>query len=207
MRQCPCRYVIRAGRNLPDKELRYLRTVIVTAAVYRGFGSKLRSPFEPLTYSLNLPAPSRRQTLYFDFYVFAESCVFNKQSQGPFLCGLHMLHAPALHTQRHLFSRSYEVNLPSSLMRVLSSAFGFSPRLPVSVLVRLPTVLAYEAFLESLASATFVRSDPLHSSRYLCHGFSCSTPLQAWPYSSIHRVDLASSVTPQLSVLLPSHSR
>ena len=33
---------IRAGRNLPDKEFRYLRTVIVTAAVYRGFNSHLR---------------------------------------------------------------------------------------------------------------------------------------------------------------------
>ena len=41
-RQRPSRYSIRAGRNLPDKEFRYLRTVIVTAAVYRGFGSKLR---------------------------------------------------------------------------------------------------------------------------------------------------------------------
>ena len=41
LRQCPDRYAIRAGRNLPDKEFRYLRTVIVTAAVYRGFGSKL----------------------------------------------------------------------------------------------------------------------------------------------------------------------
>ena len=40
-RQCPDRYTIRAGRNLPDKEFRYLRTVIVTAAVYRGFNSKL----------------------------------------------------------------------------------------------------------------------------------------------------------------------
>ena len=27
--------------NLPDKEFRYLRTVIVTAAVYRGFNSAL----------------------------------------------------------------------------------------------------------------------------------------------------------------------
>ena len=36
-RQRPSRYAIRAGRNLPDKEFRYLRTVIVTAAVYRGF--------------------------------------------------------------------------------------------------------------------------------------------------------------------------
>ena len=41
-RQCPSRYAIRAGRNLPDKEFRYLRTVIVTAAVYRGFSSELR---------------------------------------------------------------------------------------------------------------------------------------------------------------------
>ena len=38
----PDHYTIRAGRNLPDKEFRYLRTVIVTAAVYRGFNSMLR---------------------------------------------------------------------------------------------------------------------------------------------------------------------
>ena len=42
LRQCPDRYTIRAGRNLPDKEFRYLRTVIVTAAVYWGFSRKLR---------------------------------------------------------------------------------------------------------------------------------------------------------------------
>ena len=42
LRQCPDRYAIRAGRNLPDKEFRYLRTVIVTADIHRGFGSKLR---------------------------------------------------------------------------------------------------------------------------------------------------------------------
>ncbi len=41
-RQRSTRYAIRAGRNLPDKEFRYLRTVIVTAAVYWGFSSKLR---------------------------------------------------------------------------------------------------------------------------------------------------------------------
>ena len=41
LRQCPDRYTIRAGRNLPDKEFRYLRTVIVTAAVYWGFSQKL----------------------------------------------------------------------------------------------------------------------------------------------------------------------
>src|SRR4030042_5754090 len=41
-RQCPNRYAIRAGRNLPDKEFRYLRTVIVTDAGYWGFNSGLR---------------------------------------------------------------------------------------------------------------------------------------------------------------------
>ena len=44
LRQRPNRYTIRAGRNLPDKEFRYLRTVIVTAAVHWGFGSKLWFP-------------------------------------------------------------------------------------------------------------------------------------------------------------------
>jgi hypothetical protein len=42
LRQCSNRYTIRAGRNLPDKEFRYLRTVIVTAAVYWGFSRELR---------------------------------------------------------------------------------------------------------------------------------------------------------------------
>ena len=42
LRQRPNRYAFRAGRNLPDKEFRYLRTVIVTAAVYWGLNSKLR---------------------------------------------------------------------------------------------------------------------------------------------------------------------
>ena len=42
LRQCPNRYAIRAGQNLPDKEFRYLRTVIVTAAVYWGLSSHLR---------------------------------------------------------------------------------------------------------------------------------------------------------------------
>ena len=42
LRQWGYRYAIRAVRNLPDMDFRYLRTVIVTAAVYRVFGSLLR---------------------------------------------------------------------------------------------------------------------------------------------------------------------
>ena len=79
LRQCPSRCAIRAGRNLPDKEFRYLRTVIVTAAVYRGFGLRL-SP-RPLTFRHRAgvrPYTSRCR--------FAESCVFSKQSPPPALC-------------------------------------------------------------------------------------------------------------------------
>ena len=62
LRQCRDRYAFRAGQNLPDKEFRYLRTVIVTAAVYWGLVSELRNYL--LTPPFNLPAPGRRQPLY-----------------------------------------------------------------------------------------------------------------------------------------------
>ncbi|KAJ3668789.1 hypothetical protein LUZ61_022813 [Rhynchospora tenuis] len=63
-RQCPDRYAFRAGRNLPDKEFRYLWTVIVTAAVHRGFGRQLRC--HQFTNFLNLPALGRRQPPYME---------------------------------------------------------------------------------------------------------------------------------------------
>ena len=72
LRQRPSRYAIRAGQNLPDKEFRYLRTVIVTAAVYWGFGSQLRDC--SLTNPLNLPAPGRRQPVYFALRLRTDLC-------------------------------------------------------------------------------------------------------------------------------------
>ena len=74
------RYTIRAGRNLPDKEFRYLRTVIVTAAVYWGFNSEL-APFL-LTFQHRAGV-----TPYTSSFDLAESCVFDKQSPGPIHCG------------------------------------------------------------------------------------------------------------------------
>ena len=47
LRQCSSGYAIHARRNLPDKELRYLRTVIVTAAIDRCFGCKLLPLLNP----------------------------------------------------------------------------------------------------------------------------------------------------------------
>ena len=65
LRQLPSRYAIHAGRYLTDKEFRYLRTVIVTAAVYWGFNSDLRTTMKIiLSPPLNLPAPGRCQALY-----------------------------------------------------------------------------------------------------------------------------------------------
>ena len=80
MRQCPDHYAIRAGQNLPDKEFRYLRTVIVTAAVYWGFNSEL---------SLLLLTFQHRAGVspYTSSFDLAETCVFAKQSPGPILCG------------------------------------------------------------------------------------------------------------------------
>lgn len=68
LRQCTSHYAIRAGQNLPDKEFRYLRTVIVTAAVYWGLSSHL------LSVPLNLPAPGRRQPLYISFRFSRDLC-------------------------------------------------------------------------------------------------------------------------------------
>ena len=80
LRQCPDHYTIRAGRNLPDKEFRYLRTVIVTAAVYWDFNSELA----PILLTFQHRAGV---TPYTSSYDLAESCVFDKQLPGPFHCG------------------------------------------------------------------------------------------------------------------------
>ena len=55
----------------------------------------------------------------------------------------------SLHQLRPSFSRSYGCILPSSLRRVLPRTLGFSPRLPVSVLVR-AHFTSLEAFLGSV---------------------------------------------------------
>ena len=116
-RQCGHRYAIRAGRNLPDKEFRYLRTVIVTAAVYRGFDQELaphhltfrhRAGVTPYTSTSN---------------VLAECCVFDKQSQPPILCGLLRLRGQAATPTKG--TPSPEVTV--SICRVPSPEFSQAP--------------------------------------------------------------------------------
>ena len=108
-RQCSSRYSLRAGRNLPDKEFRYLRTVIVTAAVHRGLDSQLRTPLLVTFRHWAGVSP------YTSTFVLAETCVFGKQSLEPMSCGLL---TPSLKERKLLrlpFFRRYGVNLPSSL--------------------------------------------------------------------------------------------
>ena len=80
LRQYPYDYSIRAGQNLPDKEFRYLRTVIVTAAVHWGFSSHREAL--PLTFQHWAGVSPYTST-----FVLAQTCVFDKQSRGLFSCG------------------------------------------------------------------------------------------------------------------------
>ena len=79
-RQYPYDYSIRAGQNLPDKEFRYLRTVIVTAAVHWGFSSAHTRI--PLTFQHRAGVSPYTST-----FVLAETCVFGKQFHGFLSCG------------------------------------------------------------------------------------------------------------------------
>ena len=80
LRQFSNRYAIRAGRNLHDKEFRYLRTVIVTAGVHPRFGSPREGL--PLTFG-HWPGISP----YTSACALAGTCVFGKQSVDVIYCG------------------------------------------------------------------------------------------------------------------------
>ena len=110
-RQYPYHYAIRAGQNLPDKEFRYLRTVIVTAAVHRGFSSKR----EPLTLTFRHRAGV---SPYTSTFVLAQTYVFGKQLHGFFSCGPPKGGRP--------YSEVTAAYLPSSLTKNHSYTLVFS---------------------------------------------------------------------------------
>ena len=113
LRQCPDRYAFRAGQNLPDKEFRYLRTVIVTAAVYWGFDSGLAL----LLLTFQHRAGVSPYTSSFDL---AETCVFGKQLPGPLHCG-PLMWAPLLPKLRGYFAEFLN-NSSLAHLRILSSS-------------------------------------------------------------------------------------
>ena len=184
MRQCPSRYAIRAGQNLPDKEFRYLRTVIVTAAVYWGFKSMLAH----LILTFQHRAGVSPYTSSFDL---AETCVFAKQSLGPILCGL-VSQAPLLPKLRGQFAEFLNNASPVRL-RILSS--------PTCVGLRYGHLTNMQAFLVSVDSsasllvfAPFRHTLPTVWSDYLPASlayFSASVVTEFQPY--VHRLRLPAS--------------
>ena len=116
LRQRPDHYTIRAGRNLPDKEFRYLRTVIVTAAVYRDFDQELSPHHLIFRHRAGI-------TPYTSTFVFAECCVFSKQLQPPILCDLFML--GVFHSSHYKGTPYPEVTV--SICRVPSPEFSQAP--------------------------------------------------------------------------------
>jgi hypothetical protein len=142
LRQRPDRYAIRAGRNLPDKEFRYLRTVIVTAAVHWGFGLGLLKA-RPLTFQHWAGVSP-----YTSPYGLAETYVFVKQSPGPILCDLQRLlqkskspsEVPLIPKLRGYFAEF--LNEGS-----LDHLGAFTPTYQCRFAVRAPTTLAMRLFL------------------------------------------------------------
>ena len=115
LRQCPSHYAIRAGQNLPDKEFRYLRTVIVTAAVYWGLSSLLRLLLQiPVTFQHRAGVSP-----YTSSSDLAETCVFDKQLLGPILCD-HLAVVPLFANLRGQFAEFLNNASPARL-RILSS--------------------------------------------------------------------------------------
>ena len=113
LRQCPDHYAFHAGQNLPDKEFRYLRTVIVTAAVHWGFNSMLAHLLLTFQHRAGVSP-------YTSAFAFAETCVFGKQSPGPFHCGL-LSQAPLLPKLRGYFAEFLN-NSSLAHLRILSSS-------------------------------------------------------------------------------------
>ena len=119
LRQFSSHYTFHAGQNLPDKEFRYLRTIIVIADVHWRFGD-WREPL-PLTFQ-----HWSGVTPYTSPYGFAESCVFVKQSLGKLSL------RPPLRMARHIANLRLAF-LPSSLTNTLPFALVYSTYPPVSV--------------------------------------------------------------------------
>ena len=127
-RQCPDRYAFRAGRNLPDKEFRYLRTVIVTAAVHRGFGRRPPVIRSPTSLTFRHWAGVSPHTWSYDF---AETCVFGKQSPGPGHCDPLCEEAPLLPKLRGYFAEFLRESCLAPLgILYLPTCVGFGYRYP-----------------------------------------------------------------------------
>ena len=134
--------------------------------------------------------------------MFAEPCVFSKQSLPPIHCDPFPLQPRGLsRTYGYPLFRSYGVNLPSSLAKVLSRALVFSTHPRVSVSVRALGRQRLEAFLGSMDSITLWGYRPSYSLLRVMKGRIC-LPFPPTSLNQViqHPADLSFSVTPSLKL-------
>ena len=191
MRQLPSRYAFDAGQNLPDKEFRYLRTIIVIADVHWRFGEKL-SPSSLTFQHWSGVSP------YTSPCGFAETCVFGKQSLGKLSL------RPDLRRARHIANLRLAF-LPSSLTKVLPFTLGYSPNPPVSVFGTDTILLALEAFPGTLLHFVPPREREVPNISWaISHGFSCKTPSKHLRQSN-RTQSVLEYVTPSNNIAVPEY--
>ena len=183
LRQCPNHYAFHAGQNLPDKEFRYLRTVIVTAAVHWGFDSMLAHLL--LTFQHRAGVSS-----YTSSFDLAQTCVFGKQLLGPILCGC-IAAAPLLPKLRGQFAEFLNNTSPDGLrILFLTTCVGLQYGHPAYI---------HEAFLATFQTyfPTYFRSLTPGSTNARDMPFKCVPSLkckvatESQPY--VHRLRLSAS--------------
>lgn len=127
-RQFSTRYAFHAGRNLPGKGLRYLRTLRVRAVVHWSLRQNL---FRYLSKSasipaINLPAPDRPQLLYVSYSDLQEPVFLLNSRLKNINCGPDKSGQSISKNLRSAF-------LPSSLNHPYPNALVYSTCSPVSV--------------------------------------------------------------------------
>ena len=129
-------------------------------------------------------------------FVFAETCVFGKQSLEPISCSLLALFT----LLRHPFFQRYGVNLPSSLTEVRSFTWGEFP-LPTSVGVRYgQNTVWLAAFLGGVGRHDFRPLARTRGTRHALvrHGFACVSRFVV-PAHPVHSMGSCSLPRPRLA--------
>ena len=138
---------------------------------------------------------------YTSAFAFAETCVFVKQSPGPFHCGLHFY--------RHPFFRSYGVNMPSSLTTLLPMALGFSNHLTVSVCGTGARLHTYTFSRRSLPPLPYYNFSPFRPRRPSpgMESALVSVFLSWWRLRNLYRMCIDYAFRPRLSSRLTRGGR
>jgi hypothetical protein len=129
--------------HLPDKEFRYHRTVIVTAAVHQILDPQLVPTLRRKSPEILNYWHWAGVSPYTSDFSFAGTCVFDKQSLSVVYCN------PPLAWQAGHLANLRPVVLPSSLRIVLSIAFVYSTRPPVLVCSTVSLCPFTEIFLKT----------------------------------------------------------